>query len=206
VCIHPHPASFFGRDQLFPKLGFDEFIDVNDFQQPEKFGPYISDKTVTDKILEITKKKTDKPLFVFVITMENHGPLHLEKTSNEEQNKYFKDDYAEIISIELNDLTVYLRHLKNADKMIKDLTDEYKKSEIETTLCFYGDHVPSMPKVYKATNFKDEHSDYFIWNSKTYNNNLNSNQQNIISIDSLAFDTLKASTLSKSSLEKAINK
>jgi len=196
VCIHPHPASFFGRDKIFPKMGFDEFIDIDDFQAAEKFGPYISDETVTQKILEITQKKTDKPLFIFVITMENHGPLHLEKTSKEEQIEYFESNHAKDLPHELNDLTVYLRHLKNADKMIKTLTDEYRKSEVETTLCFYGDHVPSMPTIYQQTNYQDEHSDYFIWQSNTVNDVTRDftrkNAPTITHIESLSLDVLKA--------------
>jgi phosphoglycerol transferase MdoB-like AlkP superfamily enzyme len=191
VCIHPHPASFFGRDHIFPKMGFDEFIDIEDFQQPEKFGPYVSDETVTNKIIEITKEKTDKPLFIFVITMENHGPLHLEKTSKQEQAKYYNDKHSSNLPEKLNDLTVYLRHLKNADTMIKMLTDEYKsqtkKSNKETLLCFYGDHVPSMPITYQATNYHDENSDYFIWNSKSNS----ANKQQTISIESLACGILR---------------
>jgi len=170
VCIHPHPASFFGRDKIFPKIGFDEFIDIEKFQNKEKFGPYISDQTVTQKIIEVTQKRTDKPLFIFVITMENHGPLHLEKTQSNEFQEYYENALAEKLPEPLNDLTVYLRHLKNADKMIKTLTDTYRYSDIETTLCFYGDHIPSMPNIYKATDYQDNHSDYFIWNSSQRNN------------------------------------
>jgi phosphoglycerol transferase MdoB-like AlkP superfamily enzyme len=101
--------------------------------------------------------------------MENHGPLHLEKTTEEEHAEYYDDpsNHTDTLPSELNDLTVYLRHLKNADNMIKTLTDEYRKVDKETTLCFYGDHVPSMPITYKATDYHDECSDYFIWNSKT---------------------------------------
>ena len=58
VCIHPHPASFFGRDRVFPQMGFDAFIDSQQFKQAEKFGPYISDMSVTEKILEVTKENT----------------------------------------------------------------------------------------------------------------------------------------------------
>ncbi len=189
VCIHPHPASFFGREALFPKLGFDEFIDIGSFEGAEKFGPYISDQAVTDKILEITEQITDKPLFIFAITMENHGPLHLEKTTKQEQSEYYFD--AKLGS--LNDLTVYLRHLKNADKMIKALTDEYQKSSKETTLCFYGDHVPSMPDIYQATTYTDSHSDYFIWQSSA----TDLNKQEDIMIESLANCVLAYSALVK---------
>jgi len=184
VCIHPHPASFFGRDRIFPQMGFDEFIDIKSFDDKQTFGPYISDQAVTDKIIEITNKNTDKPLFIFAITMENHGPLHLEKTSKEEQQHYFsKTPIADI-----NDLTVYLRHLKNADNMVQQLTSAYRKTNKPTTLCFYGDHIPSMPKIYQALSYEDRDSDYFIWNNKNTNP---SSKQHDIAVDSLAETLLK---------------
>lgn len=183
ICIHPHPASFFGRDKIFPKIGFDEFIDIEKFQNKETFGPYISDKTVSQKILEITQEKTDKPLFIFVITMENHGPLHLEKITNDEHQKYYSEVSAQKLPKPLNDLSVYLRHLKNADNMIKTLTESYQKSEKETLLCFYGDHVPSMPNIYQATGYTDNHSDYFIWSSAHRNAESTENAKNSENID-----------------------
>ena len=185
VCIHPHPASFFGRDRLFPALGFDEFIDINNFEDPEKFGPYISDQSVTDKIIEITKDKTDKPLFIFVITMENHGPLHLEKTSIEEQSTYFYNNSIK----NTNDLSVYLRHLKNADKMLKTLSDTFNKSAKAHTLCFYGDHIPSMPNIYHLTDYKNANSDYIIWTNQKPKKTPASNTT--ISVENLAKSLLE---------------
>ena len=165
VCIHPHPASFFGRDRIFPKMGFDAFIDINDFDKKHTFGPYISDQAVTEKILQTShlhaQKHKDKPLFIFAITMENHGPLHLEKTTNDERKQYYSTEPLD----DSNDLTVYLRHLNNADKMIADLTTAFKQQDQAHTLCFYGDHIPSMPKIYDALCYEDKHSDYFIWNN-----------------------------------------
>lgn len=185
VCIHPHPASFFGRDRIFPKMGFDEFIDIEQFDKTQTFGPYISDQSITKKILEISKDKTDKPLFIFAITMENHGPLHLEKITSEETTKYYENNINEIEGI--NDLTVYLRHLKNADKMIQTLTQAYTSEAKETLLCFYGDHVPSMPKVYASAQYTDDSSDYFIWSSKIKNGGENID----LDIESLATQLLK---------------
>ena len=162
VCIHPHPASFFGRDRIFPPMGFDEFIDIKSFDTTHTFGPYISDQAVTDKILEVNNKYNHKPLFIFAITMENHGPLHLEKTTREEQQSYFSKPPID----KINDLTVYLRHLKNADNMVDKLTTEYRKDVKPHTICFYGDHIPSMPKIYKELAYEDRDSDYFIWNNR----------------------------------------
>lgn len=189
ICIHPHHDSFFGRDKVFPRMGFDEFIDVGSFEGDEKFGPYISDKAVTDKIFELTEQLTSKPLFIFVITMENHGPLHLEKTSFKEHQEFYTNPLATGLPKDLNDLSVYLRHLKNADQMIKTLTDKYRQSDKETTLCFYGDHVPSMPQVYAETEFTGGDSDYFIWHSK---HNQQAAKKEALDIEKLAIRTLVA--------------
>ena len=167
VCVHPHPASFFGRDRIFPKMGFDEFIDIESFDKNKTFGPYISDQAVTEKVTDIlqsnasNKNLDKKPLFIFAITMENHGPLHLEKTDD----KDIKTLYNDTPPVNHNDLTVYLRHLNNADSMLKDLRSTLTKSEENSILCFYGDHVPSMPKIYEAVSYEDESADYFIWQS-----------------------------------------
>ncbi|MEH6455535.1 MAG: LTA synthase family protein [Cocleimonas sp.] len=191
VCIHPHPASFFGRDRIFPQMGFDEFIDIESFDTKQTFGPYISDQAVTDKILEISEKYSnkdkDKPLFIFAITMENHGPLHLEKTTKDEQDGYYSTAPMEPI----NDLTVYLRHLKNADKMVEKLTSAYRQSDKPSTLCFYGDHIPSMPKIYQQLAYEDRDSDYFIWNNKTDKTSEKSSTQLDVNVDSLAVMLLK---------------
>lgn len=188
VCIHPHPASFFGRDRIFPNMGFDEFIDIEQFDKTETFGPYISDQSITNKILEATKNKTDKPLFIFAITMENHGPLHLEKVTPEETSHYYETSDNQING--LNDLTVYLRHLKNADQMIETLTQAYTQENKDTVLCFYGDHVPSMPKVYASTKYSDDCSDYFIWHSDSKVEKRKDN----IDVESLAMEVLKTTT------------
>ena len=185
VCIHPHPASFFGRDRIFPPMGFDEFIDIKSFDESKTFGPYISDQAVTDKILEISNKYSDKSLFIFAITMENHGPLHLEKTTKEEQQNYYSKPPMD----KINDLTVYLRHLKNANKMVAQLTTEYRKDDKPHTLCFYGDHIPSMPKIYQALAYEDRDSDYFIWNNK--NEETPQAKPVDVSVDSLAETLLK---------------
>jgi phosphoglycerol transferase MdoB-like AlkP superfamily enzyme len=89
--------------------------------------------------------------------------LHLEKVTKEEQEYYYS--HSKSIT-ENNDLTVYLRHLANADKMIESLTEYYKRADKDTLLCLYGDHVPSMPAIYTELDYHDAHSDYFIWQNK----------------------------------------
>ena len=162
LCIHPNHAEFFKRNRVFPNLGFDAFIDIEAFNPADTEGPYISDAAVTKKVLELLQHRpADKPLFMFVITMENHGPLHLEDSSSVAIDSLYQSPPPE----PQHDLTVYLKHLQNADKMLKSLTDFLKQQPRETHLCWFGDHVPSMPDVYRTLNIQALDSHYLIWNN-----------------------------------------
>jgi phosphoglycerol transferase MdoB-like AlkP superfamily enzyme len=161
VCIHPHPASFFERHRVMPNLGFDEFIDLAGFGDAPRAGPYVADAAVGRKIAEVLDR-AERPTFVFAITMENHGPLHLERASDEDARRL----YAEPPPGGYGDLTVYLRHLANADRMIGALRETLTARSRESVLCFFGDHVPSMPAVYDALGFADGRTDYVVWRSR----------------------------------------
>jgi phosphoglycerol transferase MdoB-like AlkP superfamily enzyme len=134
LCIHPYPASFFDRDRIFPGLGFDEFLDVKHFEPATKEGPFIADAEVTKAILQALGPRT----FIFAITMENHGPFHLEGG---------------------DELEVYLRLLRNADRMIGEICGAMK----EGVFCLYGDHAPGLPRVFEARGYDDSRTDYLIW-------------------------------------------
>jgi phosphoglycerol transferase MdoB-like AlkP superfamily enzyme len=140
LCLHPYPAQFFGRDRVFPLLGFDQFVDLEGFAGAPRAGPYVADAAVAERI-RAALAAAREPLFVFAITMENHGPLHLEGR---------------------DELAVYLRHLRNADAMLGALCADLEQRG-EGVLCFYGDHVPGLPAVYRAHGYEDPRTDYLLW-------------------------------------------
>ncbi|WP_324879705.1 LTA synthase family protein [Herbaspirillum sp.] len=163
VCIHPYPKSFYRRDRVFPRLGFDEFIDIEQFDEQSRFGPYVSDDAVAEKIESVLKFATG-PVFIFVVTMENHGPLHLESVSQAD----IDDLYTEPPPAGCDDLTVYLRHLRNADRMLARLRAFLERQKFPARLCWYGDHVPIMPEVYQQFGAPDGTVEYILWsNSET---------------------------------------
>ena len=63
------------------------------------------------------------------------------------------------------DLTIYLRHLRNADRMLKALRTHLDDSARPGCLCWYGDHVPIMPQVYAALGAPDGRTHYCLWRS-----------------------------------------
>lgn len=159
VTLHPYHAGFFGRDRAFRLMHFDKFLDIRDFSNAVRVGPYVGDDSVADAIIDLLQDHDDKPVFAFAITMENHGPLHLETVSaGESRSRHTLGDDAR-----WRDLTAYLRHVENADQMVGKLTGYLRKRERPTVLCFYGDHVPALSSVFDALGAEPTHSDYFIW-------------------------------------------
>jgi hypothetical protein len=160
ICIHPYPAQFFARHRIYPELGFDDFIDIRSFAAADRTGPYTSDAAVCERIISELSGST-QPLFVFAITMENHGPLHLEAITADERNAFF----SQPTTAADDNLAVYLRHLKNADQMLNRLTGYLKDQDPAAVLAWYGDHVPGMPDIYRPRNYQDPCTDYLIWSA-----------------------------------------
>ncbi|KML62689.1 capsular biosynthesis protein [Burkholderia cepacia] len=159
VAIHPYYADFFGRNRAFPLLGFNTFLDIEHFVGASHAGPYISDAAVLDAVIAALEAKRDEPRFIFAMTMENHGPLHLEQVlPGESSSRHTLGEDAS-----WRDLTAYLRHIENADAMIGRLLDYLRASNRETVVCFYGDHVPALPHVFQKLGVSPQCSDYFIW-------------------------------------------
>lgn len=159
VCVHPYPAAFYRRAKVFPKLGFDAFFDIGSFKGMPRFGPYVSDLAVAAKIAQLLEK-TREPMFIFAVTMENHGPLSFERVEDADARELY--DAAPPPGCE--DLTVYLRHLKNADRTAGALRESLRNCARPAGLCWYGDHVPIMPAVYARLGTPRE-VDYAIWSS-----------------------------------------
>ncbi|MDK9718513.1 MAG: sulfatase-like hydrolase/transferase, partial [Trichlorobacter sp.] len=97
-----------------------------------------------------------------VITMENHGPLHLEKPQTEDRQRLYIQQQPD----GCDDLTVYLHHLEQADRMLGMVRDQLAGMQREGLLCLYGDHLPIMPQVYRILGEPDGTVDYLIWSNK----------------------------------------
>jgi hypothetical protein len=159
LAIHPYYADFFGRNRVFRLMHIERFLDIASFAGAPRVGPYVGDAAVADAIISALDARRDKPAFVFAMTMENHGPLHLEAVeAGEGATFHTLGDAAP-----WRDLTAYLRHLANADAMIAKLLAYMRTRRRDTVLCFYGDHVPALPHVFAKLGDVPARSDYFIW-------------------------------------------
>ncbi|MFG6177348.1 LTA synthase family protein [Halomonas sp. THAF12] len=165
VCVHPYPASFYGRDKVMPHLGFDAFLDIDAFSDDDRCGQYIGDLAVAEMVGVLLQDQDNKPLFVFVITMENHGPLDLDTWGATTDLARLAPNVATWPE-DGSELHSYLAHLRNADRMIAGLRQTLAGTERDGMLCWYGDHVPIMPNAYRHFGAPVGDTPYTIWSSR----------------------------------------
>ncbi|WP_249979325.1 LTA synthase family protein [Vreelandella olivaria] len=176
VCVHPYPATFYMRDRVIPKLGFDEFIDISEFVSQDWHGQYIGDRAVARKIGRLLEDDDNRPLFVFVITMENHGPLHLE-APNQERTSATLPNAPWPLSEQLRDLAVYLHHLDEADQMLANVKTSLNSAIRPGVLGWYGDHVPILPAAYRYFSPPAGSTPYMIWSTTFSSDQLHTEQK-----------------------------
>ncbi|WP_311063612.1 LTA synthase family protein [Halomonas sp. DWK9] len=165
VCVHPYPATFYMRDKVIPQLGFDTFIDIAAFTSQDKHGQYIGDQAVARKVGRLLKDDDNRPLFVFVITMENHGPLHLEAPTQARLADTLPNATWPLPG-HLRELAVYLHHLGEADQMLANVKTALNASTRPGLLGWYGDHVPILPDAYGHFMPPTGSTPYMIWSTQ----------------------------------------
>ncbi|CCG42892.1 LTA synthase family protein [Magnetospirillum molischianum] len=156
ICIHPFHEDFFNRGQVYPNLGFDEFVDITAFEGAELFGPYVSDNAVADKVMDLIANENN-PIFVFAITMENHGRW--------EKGRLDKVVAPADLETPLGspELGLYLHHLANADRMAARLVDFLETREGDAVFSMFGDHLPGLAEAFRTVGYEDDRTDYIVW-------------------------------------------
>ncbi len=134
VAIHPYKKKGWNRDRVYEYLGFDRFITDDEFVDPMLVRDYISDRSDYDKVLEVLEG-SDKPVFIFNVTMQNHGG-YLEKYDNFEPS-------VKAVDIEDIEFNQYISLLRITDEETRKLYERLKESEEPVVLVFFGDHQPA---------------------------------------------------------------
>lgn len=144
VALHPYYARCWNRQKVYDLLGFDEFISLENLDDvvPEDEWDYvryyISDRT-SFKAIErcLEKKKDGEPLFLFNVTMQNHGG--------------YTYDGAEFPTVTITDMNghypeaeQYLSLIRESDKAFEELTEYLSRTDEKTVVVMFGDHQPAV--------------------------------------------------------------
>jgi phosphoglycerol transferase MdoB-like AlkP superfamily enzyme len=150
IAVHPNDPSFWNRKNAFRAMGFDAFYSKEDFPaNVKKDGLYISDEAMTSKIINILDDAS-KPTFLMAISIEAHGPYGSSRVANEAVKKKIPvpTSWPEPA---VNEYQSYAYHIHHADRQLGRLWNYLEARNTPFVLIFYGDHLPGLPKVYRAS-------------------------------------------------------
>ncbi len=140
TAFHPYLESGYKRYKVYPLLGFDDFISVEDgLTYTERIRTYISDSSDFKDLEQIYEKQEDKgPVFLFNVTMQNHGSYNTDVPAVDVTVEPKK---AELHYAQLEE---YLSLAYQSDRAFEELTDYFSKSDRKTIILMFGDHQPSL--------------------------------------------------------------
>ena len=169
IAMHPYHANGWRRAMLYPDLGFEAFYALDDFPQTQMVREYVSDQEMMEQMVAMYEQQDeDTPLFLFGITMQNHGGYSYEGDNFE------KTVELEGYSQEYPKAEQYLSLLRETDSAMEWLIDYYSQVERDVVIVFFGDHMPSVEsKFYEEINgnafetldqkMKKQQIPFFIW-------------------------------------------
>ena len=138
LAFHPGERTSWQRNQAYPLLGFDEFKCVEDMDVPvtEEHG-YVSDQSSFSQIIyEFEHKDPEERLFLFNVTIQNHGSYTVEDYPAEVQ---LTDEPGKYPMAEQ-----YLTLANKTDEAFRLLVDYFSQQEEPTIILMFGDHQPSV--------------------------------------------------------------
>ncbi len=161
MAFHPGFAWFYGRQDVYPKLGFKDNFFLENIDQPEMKGGYVSERQFSEifrnRFLQALEN-SDEPIFSYGLDIQNHGP-------------YFYDKYGKNLPYQCtvslseeaaNNFGSYFLGIKDMDIMLGEVYDMIMSLDEPTIMVFYGDHLPGLgsdPSAFDEIGIKLSHDD-----------------------------------------------
>lgn len=152
LAIHPGERSSWQRDKAYPLLGFEKFICAEDMDVKitENHG-YISDESSFAQVIrEFEKREPGERMFIFNVTIQNHG-------------SYTDETFPASIRLidepgEYPKAEQYLSLVKETDKAFQGLIEYFESQEEPVVIVMFGDHQPAVEQEFldKAYGVKQE--------------------------------------------------
>jgi sulfatase-like protein len=161
VCVHPFDRRFYGRDRVMRNLGFDEFVGEEAFEGAQRVGNYVADVEVARFAARLLKER-EPNLFVFIVTIENHGPWPPNGVDHPDEATELWRALV-VPEAERGAFKGFIQGVRNADAMLGMLVQALDATAPNGVLAMYGDHLPSFPKTFQRLGFHDCRSDYLLW-------------------------------------------
>jgi len=143
VAFHGNVGDFYNRDTALPKMGFQEFYDL-DKMGLANVGWGAPDADVLNFAYD-TLSNINQPFFSYLITMTSHGPF------TNASNYYNNGDYNDILDETTKN---YMNSISYVDQSLENFVTRVQANFKNTYVIIYGDHTPNVDTdIYEQASF-----------------------------------------------------
>ena len=159
IAFHPFKAAGWKRDTVYPNLGFDTFISIEDMEDPQYERCFVSDQcdmeTIIKQYEEYCESGSDEPFYLFNVTIQNHSGYTPEDGGTIESVITITDEKQQNVSAE-----GYINLIKKSDDALQELVEYFQSVDEPTLIVYFGDHQPGLPKKFWKALFGKSPSDF----------------------------------------------
>lgn len=159
IAFHPQDPENYNRNIVYPYLGFEEFISYNDdLLYTDSLRGHMTDSADVKNVLDIYENhKGTKPVFIFNVTMQNHGDYNRNQSEVDVTVKPADEE------LQYTQMMEYLSLIRKSDEAFEELTAYFEQQEEKTIILMFGDHQPGLDiEVYQTLGAEDIETMYTI--------------------------------------------
>lgn len=198
TAMHCYLSSGWQRPRVYPLLGFENMMFIDDFKQDESsfIRAYMSDQAAYENLVDVVTSEKDKKTFTFLATMQNHGGYQ-DAFDNFPIQEYVKRSFAG----DTFQVNTYINLVKESDKALEWLLTRLSQEDEKYCVVIFGDH---QPPISGFTNNMAPGKNtswcvpYIIWTNYEMDQELYNSQNEGLgytSLNYLALDVLKAANI-----------
>lgn len=144
IAMHPYDSFGWNRVSVYNYYGFDEMHFIEDFENVENVRDYCSDRSDYENLIAAYERhraeNQDTPLFLFNVTMQNHGD-YWPRWDGLEKTVWLTGELED----EFEGVDMYLSMVRESDKAFQYLIEYFSRAEEPTVILMFGDHQPGLP-------------------------------------------------------------
>ena len=136
---HPFYSTGWSRKKVYPLMAFHSSSWLAQYPQVDILRKYVSDREMFRHIINMWRQKEEgESMFIFGITMQNHGGYW-----------YSGENKTPVLKLEgyegtYPDVEQYLGCAHESDSAIQFLLDYYSRVDDPVVICIFGDHFPNV--------------------------------------------------------------
>lgn len=139
IAMHPENPWNWRRSVVYPKLGFDEFLSIETFENSERtVWNRVSDLGDYQKLIDVFESQTE-PSFIFNVTMQDHGGYDGIGELQSAEIVDVDEEYSDY-----TDFQMYESLIAKSDRALSYLISYFAKVDRPVLICFFGDHQPAL--------------------------------------------------------------